>query len=174
MIPKEIPICEVISFDSIKMKCHKVSYTLADPFIYYFQYHKKPPIILLDCSKLQLGRGRLDDTVSSFRRRLEQFRELTLPMLKSLDADGRLSIVDGDTDSPSVQREFERVVRQHTSRLNHETAYKPQSKRQISQTKMQTPQQHLNHDTIVEDLDNMPGTVPTISNHISLIQNGGE
>lgn len=122
-----------------------------------------------------MGRGRLDDTVSSFRRRLEQFRELTLPMLKSLDADGRLSIVDGDTDSPAVQREFERVVRQHTSRLNHETAYKPQLQRQISQTKMQTPQQqHLNHDTIVEDLDNMPGTVPTISNHISLIQNGGE
>lgn len=95
-------------------------------------------------------------------------------MLKSLDADGRLSIVDGDTDSPSVQREFERVVRQHTSRLKHETTYKPQLQQQISQTKMQTPQQHLNHDTIVEDLDNMPGTVPTISNHISLIQNGGE
>lgn len=52
-----------------------------------------PPIVLLDCSKLQLGRGRLDDTVSSFRRRLEQFRELTLPMLKILDAEGRLSIV---------------------------------------------------------------------------------
>lgn len=52
-----------------------------------------PPVILLDCSKLQLGRGRLDDTVSSFRRRLEQFRELTLPMLKILDAEGRLSIV---------------------------------------------------------------------------------
>lgn len=124
---------------------------------------------------MQLGRGRLDDTVSSFRRRLEQFRELTLPMLKSLDADGRLSIVDGDTDSPSVQREFERVVRQHTSRLNHETVYKPQLQRQISQTKIQPPtqqQQQLNHDTIVEDLDNMPGTVPTISNHISLIQNG--
>lgn len=96
-------------------------------------------------------------------------------MLKSLDADGRLSIVDGDTDSPSVQREFERVVRQHTSRLNHETAYKPQLQRQISQTKIQpSKQQHLNHDTTVEDLDNMPGTVPTISNHISFIQNGGE
>lgn len=57
------------------------------------QYHQVPPVILLDCSKLQLGRGRLDDTVSSFRRRLEQFRELTLPMLKILDAEGRLSIV---------------------------------------------------------------------------------
>jgi adenylate kinase family enzyme len=53
----------------------------------------KPPVVLLDCSKLQLGRGRLDDTVSSFRRRLELFRELTLPMLKSMDTDGRLTIV---------------------------------------------------------------------------------
>lgn len=59
----------------------------------FFQYNQKPPIILLDCSKLQLGRGRLDDTVSSFRRRLELFRELTLPMLKAMDADGRLTIV---------------------------------------------------------------------------------
>lgn len=35
----------------------------------------------------------MDDTVSSFRRRLELFRELTLPMLKALDGDGRLTIV---------------------------------------------------------------------------------
>lgn len=59
------------------------------------QYAQRPPIILLDCSKLQLGRGRMDDTVSSFRRRLELFRELTLPMLKALDGDGRLTIVSG-------------------------------------------------------------------------------
>lgn len=57
------------------------------------QYKQIPPIVLLDCSKLQLGRGRLDDSVSSFRRRLELFRELTLPMLKSMDTDGRLTIV---------------------------------------------------------------------------------
>lgn len=57
------------------------------------QYRQTPPIILLDCSKLQLGRGRLDDTVSSFRRRLELFRELTLPMLKEMDTAGRLTIV---------------------------------------------------------------------------------
>lgn len=59
----------------------------------YLQYNQKPPIILLDCSKLQLGRGRLDDSVSAFRRRLELFRELTLPMLKSIDSGGRLTIV---------------------------------------------------------------------------------
>lgn len=90
----------------------RFKFTFPISYCCLFQYHQKPPIILLDCSKLQLGRGRLDDTVSSFRRRLEQFRELTLPMLKVLDAEGRLAIVDGDTDSPSVQREFERVVRQ--------------------------------------------------------------
>ncbi|XP_031619359.1 adenylate kinase isoenzyme 5 isoform X2 [Contarinia nasturtii] len=136
------------------------------------KYHQKPPIILLDCSKLQLGRGRLDDTVSSFRRRLEQFRELTLPMLKVLDADGRLSIVDGDTDNTSVQREFERVIRQHTSRLSHEAAYKPQS--QTNQLMVQQQQNNDNIDSIVEDLDNMPGSVPTISNHISLIHNNNK
>lgn len=136
----------------------------------YFQYRQKPPIILLDCSKLQLGRGRLDDTVSSFRRRLEQFRELTLPMLKVLDAEGRLSIVDGDTDNSTVQREFERVIRQHTSRLNHEVSYKQQPvQRQTNQPKIQ-----INNDSIVEDLDNMPGSVPTISNHISLIHNNNK
>lgn len=164
----------------------------------------------MDCSKLQLGRGRLDDTVSSFRRRLEQFRELTLPMLKVLDAEGRLSIVDGDTDSPSVQREFERVIRQHTSRLNHEIIYKtspqkPQTsppkpiQKQLSQPIASTPllsptqrqPSHRNNqpqqpppppkprqtsqdDAIVEDLDNMPGAVPTISNHISLIHSNSK
>lgn len=58
-----------------------------------FQFKQKPHIVLLDCSKLQLGRGRLDDTVSSFRRRLELFREQTLPMLKQMDSEGRLTIV---------------------------------------------------------------------------------
>lgn len=58
-----------------------------------FQFKQRPPIILLDCSKLQLGRGRIDDTVSSFRRRLELFREQTLPMLKSMDNSNRLQIV---------------------------------------------------------------------------------
>lgn len=142
-------------------------------FVSPFQYHQKPPIILLDCSKLQLGRGRLDDTVSSFRRRLEQFRELTLPMLKVLDAEGRLAIVDGDTDNPSVQREFERVIRQHTSRLNHESTYRPQS--QLQRQPNNQPQiQPSVDDPIVEDLDNMPGTVPTISNHISLIHSNSK
>lgn len=58
-----------------------------------FQYAQQPKLILLDCSKLQLGRGRLDDSVSAFRRRLEGFREQTLPMLKALDRDHRLAVV---------------------------------------------------------------------------------
>ncbi|GLH10681.1 Uncharacterized protein GBIM_15597 [Gryllus bimaculatus] len=65
------------------------------------KFHQQPSVILLDCSKLQLGRGRVDDSVAAFRRRLELFRELTLPLLKALDAEGRLTIVDGDTDTPA-------------------------------------------------------------------------
>lgn len=59
----------------------------------YLQFKQKPTIILLDCSKLQLGRGRLDDSVTAFRRRLEIFRQLSLPMLKAMDNVGRLTIV---------------------------------------------------------------------------------
>ncbi|KAF4519864.1 hypothetical protein B566_EDAN005202 [Ephemera danica] len=70
------------------------------------KYRQRPGAILLDCSKLQLGRGRLDDSVAAFRRRLELFRELTLPLLKRLDQQGRLSIVDGDTDSSAVLEDF--------------------------------------------------------------------
>ncbi|XP_025405073.1 adenylate kinase isoenzyme 5 [Sipha flava] len=74
----------------------------------YFEkkYAQRPMLILLDCSKLQLGRGRLDDSVSAFRRRLEVFRELTLPMLKALDRDNRLAVVDGNTDDKKVQDTF--------------------------------------------------------------------
>ena len=59
----------------------------------------KPTCVLIDCSELELGRslgkrqGRLDDNVDSYRRRLELYRELTLPMLKSFDEQNRLKIV---------------------------------------------------------------------------------
>ncbi|ERL89139.1 hypothetical protein D910_06515, partial [Dendroctonus ponderosae] len=56
------------------------------------QFKQKPTIILLDCSKLQLGKGRLDDSVTAFRRRLEIFRQSSLPMLKAMDNIGRLTI----------------------------------------------------------------------------------
>ncbi|XP_006623391.1 adenylate kinase isoenzyme 5 [Apis dorsata] len=70
------------------------------------KFDQQPPLVLLDCSKLQLGRGRLDDNVSAFRKRLEFFREVSLPMLKALDNENRLTIIDGDTDVSSVQQEF--------------------------------------------------------------------
>lgn len=90
----------------------------------------------------------------------------------------RLLQVDGDTDNVSVQREFERVIRQHTSRLGHTATYKVQAPSQQPTNNSSSSNQRsantarLQHDTIdLEDLDNVPGTVPTISNHISLIQN---
>ncbi|KOB60812.1 Uncharacterized protein OBRU01_25182, partial [Operophtera brumata] len=45
-----------------------------------FQFHISPRMVLLDCSKLQLGRGRRDDSV------------------------------DGDTESADVQSEFSRLI----------------------------------------------------------------
>ncbi|XP_050362176.1 uncharacterized protein LOC126781297 [Nymphalis io] len=77
---------------------------------YETEFNVTPRMVLLDCSKLQLGRGRRDDSVAAFRRRLEVFREQSLPMLKNLDQQHRLVIVDGDTDSSDVQLEFTRVL----------------------------------------------------------------
>ncbi|KAM7352482.1 uncharacterized protein ACRADG_004978 isoform 2-T2 [Cochliomyia hominivorax] len=133
----------------------------------YFEdkYKQRPPIILLDCSKLQLGRGRIDDTVSSFRRRLELFREQTLPMLKALDNSNRLQIIDGDTDSPSVQREFEKAIRNHIQNLTGTQVNHIQ--RPLSR---QPPPMDQQTDAILQDLENnVPGAVPTISHHVSLM-----
>ncbi|XP_058824401.1 adenylate kinase isoenzyme 5 isoform X2 [Topomyia yanbarensis] len=134
------------------------------------KYNQKPPIILLDCSKLQLGRGRLDDTVSSFRRRLELFRELTLPMLKEMDTAGRLTIVDGDTDSPTVQREFERIVRDNIQKvLQDNTGSESITPVKLGSFKSAIQQARKPDDAIVHDLDaDVPGVVPTISHHVSL------
>ncbi|XP_050741036.1 adenylate kinase isoenzyme 5 isoform X3 [Drosophila biarmipes] len=133
----------------------------------YFEnkYKQRPPIILLDCSKLQLGRGRIDDTVSSFRRRLELFREQTLPMLKILDTTNRLQIVDGDTDSPSVQREFERLIRNHIQHLLNKTDDTDETAT-LGNQMMRNEQT----DAILHDLEtNVPGAVPTISHHVSMM-----
>lgn len=150
-----------------------------------FQYKQRPPTILLDCSKLQLGRGRIDDTVFSFRRRLELFREQTLPMLKTMDGSNRLQIVskvlrhlnwwlhqlstyfqvDGDADSPSVQREFERLIRNHIQQLIGKGE---------DENDNETLDNHMirndQTDAILHDLEtNMPGAVPTISHHVSMM-----
>ncbi|XP_034474848.1 adenylate kinase isoenzyme 5 isoform X2 [Drosophila innubila] len=133
----------------------------------YFEnkYKQIPPTILLDCSKLQLGRGRIDDTVSSFRRRLELFREQTLPMLKTMDNSNRLQIVDGDTDSPSVQREFERLIRNHIQQLTNTT-----DGENVPETRGNQVMRNEQTDAILHDLEtNVPGAVPTISHHVSMM-----
>ncbi|KOC65843.1 Adenylate kinase isoenzyme 5, partial [Habropoda laboriosa] len=93
------------------------------------KFGQQPPLVLLDCSKLQLGRGRLDDSVSAFRKRLELFREVSLPMLKSLDNENRLTIIDGDTDVPSVQQEFAAALYQlmtQTRRKGENDSHSPE------------------------------------------------
>ncbi|KAK9731388.1 hypothetical protein QE152_g13691 [Popillia japonica] len=87
------------------------------------KFKQKPSVILLDCSKLQLGRGRLDDSVTAFRRRLEIFRQSSLPMLKAMDNIGRLTIVDGDTDTTQVQEDFKNVVKEHIQYLRDNIAH---------------------------------------------------
>uniref|UniRef100_A0A1A9W867 Adenylate kinase isoenzyme 5 n=1 Tax=Glossina brevipalpis TaxID=37001 RepID=A0A1A9W867_9MUSC len=125
------------------------------------KYKQRPPMVLLDCSKLQLGRGRIDDTVSSFRRRLELFREQTLPMLKVMDNSNRLKIIDGDTDSISVQREFEKYIRIHIQKLTSGPAIITTNS--LVDANIQT-------ETVVHDLENnMPGAVPSISHHVSIM-----
>ncbi|XP_017469415.1 PREDICTED: adenylate kinase isoenzyme 5 [Rhagoletis zephyria] len=132
------------------------------------KYKQRPPIVLLDCSKLQLGRGRVDDTVSSFRRRLELFREQTLPMLKAMDNDSRLQIVDGDTDSPSVQREFEKIIRHHIQNIQQNGIRLAGNMIDAGMMTNHVNQNQTN--AILQDLENnVPGAVPTISKHVSLM-----
>ncbi|XP_050527021.1 adenylate kinase isoenzyme 5 isoform X2 [Daktulosphaira vitifoliae] len=111
LVNKEF-VCEILNFELSR-------YTISEGVVIdgfprtinqlnYFEkeYAQQPILILLDCSKLQLGRGRLDDSVLAFRRRLENFREETLPMLKQLDENNRLIVVDGNTDERDIQEKF--------------------------------------------------------------------
>ena len=43
------------------------------------------------------------NTKEAVARRLQVYRETTLPMLKSLDEEGRLRVVDGDKDDQKVK-----------------------------------------------------------------------
>ena len=68
-----------------------------------------PPVsILLDCSESELGKnlskktGRVDDNQEAVASRLQQNRDITLPMLKTLDEEDRLRVVDGDKDYSQV------------------------------------------------------------------------
>ena len=64
-----------------------------------------PPLLLVDCSELELGRNlgrretRIDDTVPAAHRRLTIYRQITLPMLKAFDEKNRLRIVSINTNS---------------------------------------------------------------------------
>ncbi|XP_018336162.1 adenylate kinase isoenzyme 5 isoform X2 [Agrilus planipennis] len=118
------------------------------------KFGQKPTLILLDCSKLQLGRGRLDDSVTAFRRRLEIFRQFSLPMLRSLDSVGRLTIVDGDTDASAVREDFLSVIQQHVEYLSE----------------METNQTNANDTALNSKTDQMNnnGNIPNIHrNHIT-------
>ncbi|XP_026328637.1 uncharacterized protein LOC113236692 [Hyposmocoma kahamanoa] len=107
------------------------------------EFHTAPRMVLLDCSKLQLGRGRRDDSVAAFRRRLEVFRELSLPMLKKLDQEYRLVIVDGDTDLPDVQQQFTRVLLEEMEKAEAIAAM-PEAPRSPSPPADSTMQQFAN------------------------------
>ncbi|XP_033225920.1 adenylate kinase isoenzyme 5 [Belonocnema kinseyi] len=76
------------------------------------KFGQSPPLVLLDCSQLQLGRGRLDGSISAFRKRLELFREMSLPMIRKMDNSNRLTIIDGDSQLASVQQEFANALYQ--------------------------------------------------------------
>ncbi|XP_058806621.1 uncharacterized protein LOC131673009 isoform X2 [Phymastichus coffea] len=70
----------------------------------------RPVMLLLDVSKQQPNRGRIYDSAEAFERRLMLFRELSLPMLKSFDREGRLSIVEGDTELPADRQQFAKAL----------------------------------------------------------------
>ena len=76
------------------------------------KFSVSPVAVLVDCSELELGRnlgqrrGRVDDNKEAVKRRLELYRECTLPMLKSLDEEDRLRVVDGDKEPQKVIKGF--------------------------------------------------------------------
>ncbi|CAG0894995.1 unnamed protein product [Darwinula stevensoni] len=86
------------------------------------QAGRRAAVILIDCSELELGRnlgrriGRLDDSVVASRRKLQVYRDNTLPMLRTLDEEGKLIVIDGDSDEDHVLRELKRQILTITSR----------------------------------------------------------
>ncbi|XP_057321733.1 adenylate kinase isoenzyme 5 isoform X1 [Microplitis mediator] len=126
------------------------------------KFGQKPSLVLLDCSKLQLGRGKLDDSVPAFRKRLEVFREITLPMLKTLDNNNRLITIDGDTDVPSVQQEFEASLYQLM--------------RQVRRKEEDNIQRFATSTPVDNDDDNNPSIITsdnTNSNHVKTEMTNG-
>ncbi|XP_064076672.1 uncharacterized protein LOC113396690 [Vanessa tameamea] len=130
---------------------------------YEREFKLTPRMVLLDCSKLQLGRGRRDDSVAAFRRRLEVFREQSLPMLKNLDQQHRLVIVDGDTDSSDVQLEFTRVLEEEMEKAEAIASIPQQNA---------NPQTHLPQNGNVSDGTTIQQFAHTVSRIGAGIANG--
>lgn len=82
-------------------------------------------------------------STNAYRRRLELYRELTLPLLKSLDLEGRLRIVssectmykrygstslvkvDGDSEPSQVTKELRRCIHREVVSLRRERVVEP-------------------------------------------------
>ena len=60
--------------------------------------------------------------MEAYKRRLELYRELTLPMLKTMDEQNRLKIVDGDSDNGQVMKELRRAIHREVAALRRERA----------------------------------------------------
>ena len=78
---------------------------------------QRPKAILIDCSELELGRnlgqrrGRPDDNLEAYKRRLQHYREHCLPMLKALDEEQRLKIVDGDVEEKHLVNQLVQCIK---------------------------------------------------------------
>ncbi|KAF2884767.1 hypothetical protein ILUMI_21374, partial [Ignelater luminosus] len=138
------------------------------------KFKQRPTVILLDCSKLQLGRGRLDDSVTAFRRRLEIFRQSSLPMLKAMDNIGRLTIVDGDTDTIPVRQDFKNVVDQHIDYIKQNAGQ--ENSQSLPNGNAVQMNGHIpnnvsnNNNSNLQDLEAQP--IDTISKRVQQVGNG--
>lgn len=98
--------------------------------------------------------------------------------------------MDGDTDSPTVQREFEKIIRQHSQTLLDQQAsanlgaiqhigklYTSDRRKTpaAAAVRAQAATSGRQRELTVQDMeaDPPPGVVPTISHHISLVNGGG-
>ncbi|KAI5737270.1 hypothetical protein M8J76_011674 [Diaphorina citri] len=158
-----------VVLDIVYAEMKKTKYTEADGIVidgfpremsqlidFENKYQIHPPMILIDCSKLVLHKGQIDNSVSAFRRRLELFRERTLPMLRAMDVETRLTIVDGDTQLPQVREEFERVLKKIIDDL--ENTARPRDKRNHTALSLD------NDNTVVHDLEVGAGEPVNIPN----------
>ncbi|XP_069948782.1 adenylate kinase isoenzyme 5 isoform X2 [Cherax quadricarinatus] len=132
------------------------------------KFHQIPPLLLIDCSELELGRNlgrrenRLDDNVAAARRRLAIYREVTLPMLKAFDEKNRLKIIDGDADWEQVEREVKRAIYVETQTLARRT--------HRGQSDEDTPQEHFSSNVLVPPSFERHGEGNTLSHDIGSVE----